>query len=252
MRARHFGHSDVGLRREHNEDAFLCDAELGLYVVCDGVGGKARGEVASAEAVELIWEWIKGNKTVLDQARQDPSPEAIVALRRLVQGAIQNATYMLHSMGELNPEQRGMSTTASCIVLAGSVGVVGQVGDSRVYLARDEVYQQITEDHTLINYQIKHGLITPEEAKTSRVKNVITRAVGHRDYVEVDTIPVPIFVGDKIMLCSDGLHGYLETEDELANIMKRTPQAGVLEAIKFANDRGGSDNVTALMIELTE
>jgi len=252
MRLRYFGHTDVGMRREHNEDAFLADADLGLFVVCDGVGGRARGEVASAEAVELIWEWIKREHKAIENARDNPTPESVAVLCRQVRGAIQNATYMLHGMGQLNPEQRGMSTTASAFVAAGNIGVVGQVGDSRVYLARDESYTQLTEDHTLINYQIKHGMITPEEAQRSKLKNVITRAVGHKEYVEVDTLPIPLFVGDQLMLCSDGLHNYLRTEAELRNILSRDVQGGVLEAIRFANEQGGSDNITALMIELID
>lgn len=250
MRLRYFGHTDVGMRREHNEDAFLADADLGLFVVCDGVGGRARGEVASAEAVELIWEWIKREHEVLDQARAEPNAETVAKLCRVVRNAIQNATYMLNAMGQLNPEQRGMSTTASAFVACGNIGVVGQVGDSRVYLSRGDQCTQLTEDHTLINYQIKHGMITPEEARRSKLKNVITRAVGHKEYVEVDTLPIPLFLGDRILLCSDGLHNYLRTEDELRNILQRDVQGGVLEAIRFANEAGGSDNITALMIEL--
>ncbi len=252
MRVRYFGHSDVGQRREHNEDAFLADPDLGLFVVCDGVGGRARGEVASAEAVQLIWDWVKREQAIIDEAKESTDPEVVNRLSQMVRGAIQNATYLLHTMGELNPEQRGMSTTASAFLIAGGLGIVGQVGDSRVYLARNEEVSQLTEDHTLINYQLKHGLITPEEAKTSRVRNVITRAVGHKDYVEVDTLPIPLFVGDKIMLCSDGLHGYLEDVKEVRRFMAKDVQRGVLDAIKFANEEGGSDNITAMMVELID
>ena len=158
---------------------------------------------------------------------------------------------MVHSLGELNPEQRGMSTTASAFYVSGSIGVVGQVGDSRVYLARDGRVSQLTEDHTLVNYQLKHGLISPEEAKRSRIRNVITRAVGHKDYVEVDTLPIPLFPGDRVLLCSDGLHGYLNDE-ALQDIMSKGVQEAVIESIRFANDQGGSDNITSLLIEILE
>src|SRR5690606_19703742 len=170
---------------------------------------------------------------------------------QLMRGAIQNATYMVHSLGELNPEQRGMSTTASAFYVAGSIGIVGQVGDSRVYLSRDGRVSQLTEDHTLVNYQLKHGLISPEEAKRSRIRNVITRAVGHKDYVEVDTLPIPLFARDRILLCSDGLHGYL-TDAALERLMAKDVQEAVLESIRFANEQGGSDNITRLLIELIE
>jgi serine/threonine protein phosphatase PrpC len=252
MRVRHFGHTDVGLKRAHNEDAFLADPELGLFIVCDGVGGRARGEIASREAVDFIWEWFKREEKQLAELRAAGHSAAVVGkLCQLMRGAIQNATYMVHSLGELNPEQRGMSTTASAFYVAGSIGIVGQVGDSRVYLSRDNRVSQLTEDHTLVNYQLKHGLITPEEAKKSRIRNVITRAVGHKDYVEVDTLPIPLFPRDRIMLCSDGLHGYL-TDAALDKIMAKDVQAAVLESIRFANEQGGSDNITTLLIELIE
>jgi protein phosphatase len=156
---------------------------------------------------------------------------------------------MVHSLGQLNPDHRGMSTTASAFLVCGNLGVVGQVGDSRVYLSRDGQNSQLTEDHTLVNYQLKHGLISPEEAKRSRIRNVITRAVGHKDYVEVDTLPIPLFARDRILLCSDGLHGYL-TDDALARIMAKDIQEAVADALRFANEQGGSDNITALLVEL--
>ncbi len=250
MRVRYFGHTDVGLKRSHNEDAFLADPELGLFIVCDGVGGRARGEIASREAVDFIWEWFKREAGTLPPPGGD-SNEAVAKLCQMMRGAIQNATYMVHSLGELNPDQRGMSTTASAFYVSESLGVVGQVGDSRVYLARKGVVSQLTEDHTLVNYQLKHGLISPEEAKHSRIRNVITRAVGHKDYVEVDTLPIPLFPGDRILLCSDGLHGYLN-EAALERIMSLDVEEAVLESIRFANDQGGSDNITSLLIEVLE
>lgn len=252
MRVRYFGHTDVGMKRAHNEDAFLADPDLGLFIVCDGVGGRARGEIASREAVDFIWEWFKREEKQLAALRDaGPRPEIVGKLCQQMRGAIQNATYMVHSLGQLNPEQRGMSTTASAIYIAGSIGIVGQVGDSRVYLARDGQVSQLTEDHTLVNYQLKHGLITPEEAKKSRIRNVITRAVGHKDYVEVDTLPIPLFAGDRILLCSDGLHGYLN-DAALDRIMSKDVQEAVLESIRFANEQGGSDNITSLLIELLD
>jgi len=250
MQVRWFGHSDIGRRREHNEDAFLADAELGLFVVCDGVGGRARGEIASAETVQLVWEWVMGERALVERARQHADEDTRSALCRMIRGAIQNATYMLNAMGEFDPDHRGMSTTASLVLVVGSVAVVGQVGDSRLYLWRDGASAQLTEDHTLVNYQLKHGLITPEQARTSRVKNVITRAVGHKDYVEVDTLALDLKPNDRLLLCSDGLHGYIESEDDVRAIMERSVQDGVLYAIRWANDRGGSDNITALLIEL--
>ena len=252
MRIRHFGHTDIGMKRAHNEDAFLADAELGLFIVCDGVGGRARGEIASQETVDFIWEWVKGEEAALATARSSGGPASIEILSKILRGAIQNACYMVHSLGEINPDQRGMSTTTSVFLLAGNVGIIGQVGDSRIYLTRDGEVSQLTEDHTLINYQLKYGLITEEEAKNSKVKNVITRAVGHKEYVEVDIMPIPLFLNDRILLCSDGLHGYFSDKKQVGDFMARDVQEAVLEAIHFANEQGGSDNITALLLELIE
>ena len=252
MRVRYFGHTDVGMKRSHNEDAFLADPDLGLFVVCDGVGGRARGEIASREAVNFIWEWFKREEASLAAYREGGhAPEDVAKLCQLMRGAIQNATYMVHSLGQLNPDQRGMSTTASAFYVSGKLGIVGQVGDSRVYLARNDRVSQLTEDHTLVNYQLKHGLITPDEAKRSRIRNVITRAVGHKDYVEVDTLPIPLFAEDRILLCSDGLHGYLN-DQALEDIMAKEVQEAVLESIRFANEQGGSDNITSLLVEFVD
>jgi serine/threonine protein phosphatase PrpC len=251
MRLHYFGHTDTGRAREHNEDSHLADADLGVFVVADGVGGRAKGEVASQEAVELIWEWLKRNEATIREIASSPEPaERAGQLCGLVRQAIQHACYMVHSMGELDPEHRGMSTTASMFLVCGSIGIVGQVGDSRVYLARGREVAQLTEDHTLINYQLKHGLITPAQAQQSRAKNVITRAVGHKDYVEVDTLPIPLFPGDRIILCSDGYHGYVEQAQQMAYLLDHDVEDAVLEAIRFANESGGKDNITVLAIEL--
>ena len=252
MRLRYFGHTDIGLSRSHNEDAFLADPELGLFVVCDGVGGRARGEIASAETADLIWEWVKREQRALQAAINNATPDTQVTLARILRGAIQNACYLVHSMGELNPDQKGMSTTASAMLVAGGTGIIGQVGDSRVYMARDGAVSQVTEDHTLVNYQLKHGLITEAQARASTAKNVITRAVGHRDYVDVDIVTLELSPSDRFMLCSDGLHGYLEDIRDVQSLMVRDVEAGVLTAIELANARGGNDNITAMMIELLE
>src|SRR5687768_11119281 len=139
MRTRHYGHTDAGRKRKRNEDAWLGDPKLGLFVVCDGVGGRARGDLASEETVELIWDWVKGQHHVIQAALDAPTQRTednVARLGALVRSAVQNACYMVHGMGQVDPEHRGMSTTATVVLVAGDLIVVGQVGDSRVYLAR--------------------------------------------------------------------------------------------------------------------
>ena len=247
---RHYGYTDTGRVRAHNEDAFLADASLGLFIVCDGVGGRARGEIASQETVEFIHDWIRSDTTDIEIARTRPLDEpALQRLGALVRGAVQNACYMVHSMGEIDPERRGMSTTASVALIVGGVAIVGWVGDSRVYLACGPQVSQLTDDHTLVNYQVKQGVLTPDQARRSKMKHVITRAVGHRDFVEVDIRTVPLQHGDRLLLCSDGLHEYLEQHDTLAGLFRMELQQAAKQAIRHANDQGGRDNITALFVE---
>ncbi len=247
---RHYGYTDTGRVRAHNEDAFLADAGLGLFVVCDGVGGRARGEIASQETVEFIHDWIRSDTTDIDIARTRALDEpAIQRLGALVRGAVQNACYMVHSMGEIDPERRGMSTTASMALVAAGIAIVGWVGDSRVYLARGNEITQITDDHTLVNYQVKQGVLTADQARRSKMKHVITRAVGHRDFVEVDIRTVPLHHGDKLLLCSDGLHEYLEQRDTLADLFRLDVQLAAKAAIRHANEQAGRATITALSAE---
>lgn len=249
MRVLSAGQSDVGRRRPHNEDAFLRDDELGLYVVCDGVGGNAKGEVASAESVDLVLTWVKRGQKTLQAFLANPSEENSNTVRRLLENAVQNACYMVFGMGQQDPRSKGMSSTLSSLLIAGNMAYIAQVGDSRVYMSREGKTVQLTEDHTLVNFRLKLGLITPEEAASSPGKNVITRAVGHQDYVEVDTLELDVKPGDRFMLCSDGLHGYLE-DGEIESWMKGDRETVVKELIGMANDRGGRDNITTVVVDV--
>jgi serine/threonine protein phosphatase PrpC len=249
MRILSFGMSDVGRRRPHNEDSLLFDDELALYIVADGVGGNAKGEVASAESVELVHSWVKRWRKTLNAQIADPSPENANLVRRLLESAVQSACYMVFGMGQQDPRQRGMSSTLSSLLINAGIAFIAQVGDSRVYLTRGGKTSQLTEDHTLVNFRLKLGLITPEEAANSPGKNVITRAVGHQDYVEVDTFDLEVEPGDRFMLCSDGLHGYL-LEGEVDSLLQGDREAVTHRLIELANDRGGRDNITVVICDV--
>jgi protein phosphatase len=242
------GGSDVGRRRQINEDAYLCDDELELWVVADGMGGHAAGEVASQEAIDTVFGMVKRSKARLQQHADDLEACGRAA-RRLLEGAVQAATYMVFAMAELDAEKSGMGTTISVMMGMGTYAVTAQVGDSRIYRVRDGFAEQLTEDHTLINWQLKQGIITHDEALKSKHKNVITRAVGNRDYVQVDTSIVPYERGDRYLLCSDGLHGYLQL-DEIPGIAELGGQAAIQRFIEMANARGGKDNITAVLLEV--
>jgi len=249
MRTLSYGKSDIGRRRPHNEDSLLYDDELSLYVVADGVGGNAKGEVASAESVDLVYSWVKRWRKTLDAHKANPTPENSGLVRRLLENAVQSACYMVFGMGQLDPQQRGMSSTLSSLLVSANMAYIAQVGDSRVYLSRDGKTVQLTEDHTLVNFRLKLGLITPEEAANAPGRNVITRAVGHQDYVEVDTIDLETRPGDRFMLCSDGLHGYL-VDSEIDELMVGEREAVTHRLIELANDRGGRDNITVVVVDV--
>jgi protein phosphatase len=248
IRLRSFGASDRGRRRPHNEDAFHCDDAYGLYIVADGVGGHAKGEVASQEAIDQIGGYVRQGRRAIAMFRSRPSDDAREEVRRLLESAVQSACYMVFGLSELDPAQRGMSTTISALLLVENLGVVAQVGDSRVYRVREGRAHQLTEDHTLVNHKLKRGLITEAEARTMKNKNVITRAVGHKDFVEVDTHEIDVLAGDRYLLCSDGLHGYLQPGDVEQHVTAAPAQELPARFVALANERGGRDNITAVIV----
>ncbi|MGH7294313.1 MAG: PP2C family protein-serine/threonine phosphatase, partial [Polyangiaceae bacterium] len=207
LRRTGYGVTDLGRKRSSNEDAFFMDDELGLYVVADGMGGHAAGEVASREAVDTLYGMVKRGIGELHELVAPLSPADSRAACRLMESAVQAATYFVYSIAEIDRDKSGMGTTISALLVLGEFAVTAQVGDSRIYCVHDDEVEQLTEDHTLIAWQLKQGLITPQEAARSPHKNVITRAVGNREYVQVDTRCVPLAPFTRLLLCSDGLHG---------------------------------------------
>ncbi len=252
MRIRSCGKTDVGKRRKVNQDAFLIDESLGFFIVADGMGGHAGGEVASTETVEAVHDMVVRNRRVIDQFTAAPiSRESSLAISRLMESSVQSATYMVYGMAEQSPAHHGMGTTVSAMLLAGAYAVTAQVGDSRIYCIRDGESVQLTEDHTLVNWQIREGVITREQAEHVSYKNIITRAVGSKDYVDVDTQIISVSVGDRFLLCSDGLHGYLERA-EISQIFAGPFEDVCDQMIALANGRGGKDNITAVAVEITD
>jgi protein phosphatase len=246
--------TDVGRRRQINEDALFRDDARGFYVVADGVGGHNKGEIASREAVEQLRMWVYGADRDLDRLVErvrDGDKDCVWEIRRLLESGVKSACYMVYGMAELDPEKKGMSTTLSALLIRANLAFAVHVGDSRVYRVRGATVLQLTEDHTLINYKVKHGMMTKAEAEKASGKNVITRAVGHKDYVQVDTADIDATIGDRFLLCSDGLHGYFNTEDEVAQLCGDGELEECAEAaIALANQRGGKDNITAVVAEV--
>ena len=248
--------TDVGRKRNVNEDAYFVDDRMGFFVVADGVGGHNKGEVASREAIDQLKMWVYGARHDLDrlvEKCEKGESDAHWEIRRLLENGVQSACYMVYGMAELDPDKRGMSTTVSAMLIRGGFAFAAHVGDSRVYRIRRRSVLQITEDHTLINYKVKHGLMTKEEAEKATGKNVITRAVGHKDYVQVDTADIDVAAGDRFLMCTDGLHGYLKNDAELLELIADDPiEAGANAAVALANQRGGRDNITVVVVEAVE
>ncbi len=250
MRLRSYGKTDVGRRRKVNQDSFLCDDRIGMFIVADGMGGHAAGEVASREAVEVIHDMVLRGADVIDRFREQPlTRETSLSICRLMESAVQSATYMVYGIAEQDPGYQGMGTTVSVLLLVGAYGITAQVGDTRVYCVRDNEAIQLTEDHTLINWQIREGVISPEEAGRAPHRNVITRAVGNRDYVQVDTQLISIQVGDMFLICSDGLHGYVKRR-EIPGFFEDGIEKASEKLVQTANQRGGKDNITVVTVEI--
>jgi protein phosphatase len=236
------GDTHVGVVRTGNEDNFLLDYQSGVFIVADGMGGHAAGEVASEMAVQIIARELGSLRGLPDVVAGDRMREAI----RRANHAIFERTLAEH-------DKRGMGTTTTVMVLFSERYLIGQVGDSRGYLLRDGTFQQITKDHSYVQEQVDAGLLTPEQARTHPYSNVITRCVGANEDVVPDIYFGTLQKGDVILLASDGLTGMLEDE-HLAKIMQSggDPAVWVGKMIQDANRRGGLDNITAIIVRVDE
>ncbi len=244
------GLTDVGKKRDHNEDSFLIDEDLKLFVVADGMGGHAGGGTASRIAVETIDRELRQARTTQGSAleartalQDSPVPEAIRA-------AVERACIAIYSKAQEDPRLAGMGTTVISLLLKDDQAFFAHVGDSRAYLVRGDLIQQISEDHSLVNEQIKAGMITPEEAKHSRYKNIITRSVGFEEEVQVDVMGLLSEPGDVFILCSDGMANMVE-DPEILQVVRHFPLAEVPQKlIDLANERGGDDNITVIAVQV--
>jgi len=241
--------SDVGLRRDQNEDALLVDDDLRLYVVADGMGGHAGGGTASRLAVETIQRTVRAARSRAPEAFAPVPPEES-ALPGVLRGAVEQACAVIHAAAQADPELAGMGTTVTAVLLDGCSAFLAHVGDSRCYLLRDGRIQQISEDHSLVNEQVKAGAITADEAKHSRFKNIITRSVGFEREVQVDLTPFAVEAGDGIVVCCDGLTNLVE-DAEILRISAEAPLADApARLVALANGRGGDDNITVILIRV--
>jgi serine/threonine protein phosphatase PrpC len=251
MRITAAGRTDVGRQRDHNEDACLIDQDLGLYIVCDGMGGHAAGEIASQETVRFVQESLRRQRVVLSDYIKTPTFEQRTRVLRLVEWAVQEACAHVYTMGQSDPEKKGMGTTIAMLLTLGEAAVIAHAGDSRVYLIRDYQAHQLTEDHSLVWHMLKTGRLTKEEAAHWPYSNVITRCVGTKPTVQAETLFVECMAHDRFLLCSDGFHNYLQCEEDLVRMSARLPLEDLVRTcIVLANESGGSDNITVVAIQV--
>ena len=244
--------TDVGMKRDHNEDSFLVNEDIGLYVVCDGMGGHAGGETASRLAVQTIEKELISAKLRIDDPFSAKASLPESPLAGALREAVEGACAAVFRSSRAHPELAGMGTTCISLLVQGDHAIVGHVGDSRAYLVRDGQVWQLSEDHSLVNEQVRAGLLTEEEAKHSRLKNIITRSVGFEEDVLVDVVGVETRSGDKFLLCSDGLSNLIDT-DEIRDALVRTDLTQVPDLlIQLANSRGGDDNITVVAVHRVE
>jgi serine/threonine protein phosphatase PrpC/CRP-like cAMP-binding protein len=245
--------TDVGRQRDHNEDNFLVDKKLGLFVVCDGMGGHAAGEVASALAVRTLHEELKREADLIRDYLEGKSGGAKVSKRditNMLEFAVNRASSRVHAEAVKDEKKRGMGTTLAALLLIGSEAFIVWVGDSRVYHLRGAQITQVTEDHNVYNELVKRKKMTRDQADKVSQKNAITRAVGVYEHVEPEALVVDVVGGDRFLLCSDGLSGYFEDDLERLGNQLRTPDAeqAARRLIERANEQGGKDNITAVIV----
>jgi serine/threonine protein phosphatase PrpC len=241
--------SDPGQVRELNEDYLgtpqtmeisldLVERRGRLYAVADGMGGHAAGEVASRQAISILFK----------EYYTSPSAEIIKTMKE----AIEAANAEVHAQASLDRARAGMGTTLVAAVLQGDDLYVANVGDSRAYLVREQDIEQVTKDHSWVNEQVQAGIITEQEAREHLYRNIITRSLGTKPDVDTDFFQRKVQQGDVLVLCCDGLSNQVE-DDEIARIVSATdPQEAVQELIDLANQRGGPDNITAIVVRIGE
>lgn len=231
--------TDIGKVREINQDCFAVDTDRGVYLVADGMGGHAAGEKASLTAVEII----------TDRLSNGTGDYVNGQLVDAIQNAIQEANREIINASMEDSALRGMGTTATLVVTRDNQIYVGHVGDSRAYLVRNRRIDQITDDHSIVAQLVRARAITPQEAARHPYRNVITRCLGMQADVEADTQQRELKPGDRLLICSDGLSGLVSDDEMLQYVVSsQDPQVTCQELINLANDRGGTDNITVVLI----
>ena len=234
------GRSDCGRVRGHNEDTFRIDSERGLFVVADGMGGHAGGEVASALAVETVFRSLSGGR----------EGESVSCDAQALRAAIELANTTVYQDARINPLRKGMGTTLTCMCRDRCQVYLGHVGDSRAYRLRGQELLQLTRDHTWVDMQVRAGMLSRHEAEHDRMRHVLVRSLGTQPGIEPDIVAVDAEPQDRFLLCSDGLSDLVD-HDDLRDILAGDGTLAEIarRLVEKANAAGGRDNITAVVID---
>ncbi len=245
--------TDVGIVRDHNEDSAHMEAGKGFFIVADGMGGHAAGEVASAMAVETVKKTLESSRTEIEAFKKSPSDPGRRALVQLLQNAVLAAHQAVYQRGQAEQDKAGMGTTLDVVLVAGPEAFVAHVGDSRTYLIRDGKSSQITTDHTVAEVLVIEGKLTIEEAQVSPLRTILVNAIGVSADVGVEMAHVTLKKDDRLLLCSDGLHDYFPMEEEIAQRLSAAePGKALEEMVELAKTRGGHDNITGVTVHIID
>lgn len=247
------GKSDVGCVRQNNEDNFGYDSRFGVYVVCDGMGGQAAGEVASKMGVDTMLTYFR------QAGKGGPFPQVgtpvdgVSPRAQALGSAIQLANEAIHEAATAHSSRSGMGSTVVAVLVEKNFFSIGHAGDSRIYQIRNGAIEQLTRDHSLVMEQVRRGLLTLQEAQTSEMQNIIIRALGPEPKVAPDLDDLMGLPGDVLLLCSDGLTRHVP-DDSILEIVQGTISLSLMadRLIDAARDAGGSDNITALLLRFEE
>ena len=241
--------SDCGRRRETNEDRYFADESLGLFIVCDGMGGHAAGEVAAELATATAASFVRDHRSEL--AGCDNSQAGLQRVQDIAEQAVEEACRRVYHAACNQAKVAGMGTTMTLVLVRTGKAVMAHVGDSRLYLVRDRQVHLLSSDHTLAYDLLHAGAISQEELATSRFRNVLTRCVGQQEFTEVELLVFDILPGDRLLLCTDGLSNYLEKADSPAAFLDGDNSSEIPQRlVHYANECGGSDNITLVLIEI--
>jgi len=248
------GITDVGLKREGNEDCFSTDDTLGLYVVADGMGGHLAGEVASKVAVELINKsfrhWMESG---LEEEEVFGIPDQTLTKRgNYILGSIRLANRVVHEMAEMHDEYHGMGTTIAVLAVFQGQIIAANVGDSRIYMLRNGHLERLSKDHTIVSEQVEMGIMDPKDAETSPLKHVLTKNLGSAEFVTAEVFEFEPADGDRFLLCTDGLTDLVNDEEILQMIQaEESPEVFCRNCVDEALKRGGHDNTTVVSVFLS-